>query len=56
MIPWPEDHLEYKEPPPICYPICGYEGCATFFKNWEGEIFACDECVQKVDADMEDVA
>ncbi|MCM1439196.1 MAG: hypothetical protein NC131_08340 [Roseburia sp.] len=33
---------------PIC-PICGAE-CDTIYKDRDGTIFGCDECVSSVDA------
>ena len=43
---------DYPSPPdeemPIC-PVCGQE-CETYYKNLNGEVIGCDECVQAVDA------
>ena len=33
---------------PIC-PVCGCE-CDTFYRDRDGEIVGCDECVQTIDA------
>lgn len=33
----------------VCCPVCGEE-CETLYKDAWGEIFACDRCVEEVDA------
>ena len=37
-----------KDDEPIC-PICGDE-CCTIYKNREGEILGCDECISICEA------
>lgn len=43
---------EYPSPPegemPVC-PVCGQE-CETYYKNLNGEVLGCDECIEAVDA------
>lgn len=43
---------DYPTPPeyqvPHC-PVCGSE-CDTFFRDMEGNIVGCDECVDQLDA------
>ena len=38
-----------KEPTYLRCPVCGAE-CDTVYKDKEGDIFACDECVSTHDA------
>lgn len=55
-MPWydktPERPLEPPPLPPeewpIC-PVCGKE-TDTFYKDKDGDIVGCDECIQSVDA------
>lgn len=37
------------EPNPVFCPICGAE-CEKIFKDKDGEIFGCEECVEECDA------
>jgi len=43
---------DYPSPPenkvPHC-PICGEE-CDTLFRDKDGEVFGCDNCVEQLDA------
>ena len=47
--------VDYTEPrrKTHCCPVCG-EPCEKLYKDKWGEIFACDECVEEVDAWEED--
>jgi len=37
-----------EKPMPIC-PVCGCE-CGIYYRNLNGEIIGCDECVDAVNA------
>ena len=43
--------VDYREPKPVEYrcPVCGEE-CETVYRNAQGEIVGCNECVERVDA------
>lgn len=46
------DYTEKTYRQPVC-PICG-ETCETLYKDRNGDVFACDECVETVPAWEED--
>ncbi len=52
--PWIREAEMYGMPPyddgpaPVC-PICGKE-CETIYKDKDGDVFGCDQCVRTQDA------
>lgn len=37
----------YPDEPPVVCPVCGKE-CETLFKDWNGDIVGCDNCITQI--------
>lgn len=43
------DYPSPPEPDDAYCPVCN-QICETLYRNWEGEIVGCDQCIDRVDA------